>query len=86
MHTMALTVMLLLFSTCIPSLPPSHHHDHTFTHTHTCTHTHTHTQSTLDDMDMEADMKTLVSDEIKKFRQSYQVRLVNVYTSHKHNL
>jgi len=30
--------------------------------------------STLDDMDMEDDMKTLVSDEIKKFRQSYQVR------------
>ena len=30
-------------------------------------------QSTLDDMDMEDDMKTLVSDEIKKFRQSYEV-------------
>ena len=30
-------------------------------------------QSTLDDMDMEDDMKTLVSDEIKRFRQSYQV-------------
>ena len=41
------------------------------------THTHTHTsQSTLDDMDMEDDMKTLVSDEIKKFRLSYEVGVV----------
>ena len=30
-------------------------------------------QSTLEDMDMEDDMKTLVSDEIKRFRESYQV-------------
>lgn len=29
--------------------------------------------STLDEVDMEDDMKTLVSDEIKKFRQSYKV-------------
>jgi len=59
----------------------THIHTHTHTHIHTLTHVHTHipcthlhTQSTLDDMDMEDDMKTLVSDEIKKFRQSYQVR------------
>lgn len=30
-------------------------------------------QSTLEDMDMEDDMKTLVSDEIKRFRESYKV-------------
>ena len=30
-------------------------------------------QTTLDGVDMEDDMKTLVSDEIKKFRKSYQV-------------
>ena len=33
-------------------------------------------QSTLDDVDMEEDIKTLVSDEIKKFRKSYQVGVV----------
>jgi hypothetical protein len=30
-------------------------------------------QSTLEDMDMEDDVKTLVSDEIKRFRESYKV-------------
>lgn len=30
-------------------------------------------QTGLEDMEMEEDMKTLVSDEIKKFRLSYQV-------------
>lgn len=30
-------------------------------------------QSTLEDMDMEDGMKTLVSDEIKRFRESYKV-------------
>lgn len=33
-------------------------------------------QSTLDDVDMEEDIKTLVSDEIKKFRKSYQVGVI----------
>lgn len=31
------------------------------------------TQTTLDQVDMEDDMKMLVSDEIKRFRESYQV-------------
>ena len=35
--------------------------------------------TTLDDMDMEDDMKTLVSDEIKKFRQSYQHMCSSTY-------
>lgn len=30
-------------------------------------------QSTLEDMDMEDEVKTLVSDEIKRFRESYKV-------------
>ena len=34
---------------------------------------HTHTQTTLDQVDMEDDMKMLVSDEIKRFRESYKV-------------
>ena len=37
-----------------------------------------HFQSTLEDMDMEDDMKTLVSDEIKRFRESYKVGVLQI--------
>ena len=35
-------------------------------------------QTTLDDMDMDKEMMALVSDEITKFRQSYQVCLLSM--------